>query len=318
MATKKGGLGKGISQLFVENAPEDALNSGATLLSIGDIEPDRNQPRTNFDDTSLQELADSIAAHGVLQPILVRPQSDGSYRIVAGERRYRAARMAGLTEVPVRIIEADDRRAMELALVENLQREDLNPIEEARGYRTLMEDYGLTQEETASAVGKSRPAVANALRLLNLDEAVMAMVEDGKLSSGHARALLPLRDAKARAELAEAIIARGLSVRQTETLVAKLLKEKPEKPRTNDIIVDYVKEVERSLENALGRKVICGPIEATAIGNMTAQLLSLGEFKDRWEARKVIGESFEQIVYEPTDADTWADAYARFKAIIEK
>ncbi len=247
------GLGSGLDALFGEDLSAVGADKEMTL-PISKVEPRADQPRCAFDEEALLELSESIKQYGLIQPITVRPLDGGYYQIIAGERRWRASRMAGLTEVPVRIIEADDRRAMELALVENLQREDLNPIEEARGYRTLMEDYGLTQEEAASAVGKSRPAVANSLRLLALGEAVMAMVEDGKLSAGHARALLPLKDAKAQLELAEVIAQRGLSVRQTETLVAKLLKEKPEKPNT-DIVVDYVKEVERSLENALGRKV---------------------------------------------------------------
>ena len=192
------------------------------------------------------------------QPLTVRELENGYFQIIAGERRWRAARAAGLTEVPVRIIEADDKRAMELALVENLQREDLNPIEEARGYRTLMEEYGLTQEETSAAVGKSRPAVANALRLLSLSAPVLAMVEGGKLSAGHARAITSLSGEALQLEAAQAILDRHLSVRQAEALAARLSKAAPEEETPADsqrVVVDYVREVERELENALGRKV---------------------------------------------------------------
>lgn len=257
MAEKpKRGLGSGLGALFGEDVMSSPANKDTTL-PISKVEPRADQPRYSFDEEALEELSESIRQYGLIQPITVRALDGGYYQIIAGERRWRAARMAGLTEVPVRIIEADDRRAMELALVENLQREDLNPIEEARGYRTLMEEYGLTQEEASAAVGKSRPAVANSLRLLSLGEAVTAMVENGSISAGHARALLGLRDGKKQLELAEAVIARGLSVRQTEALVKKLGKEapEPEPEATNSIIVDYVKEVERELENALGRKV---------------------------------------------------------------
>ena len=251
----KRGLGSGLGALF----GEDLMSSPGerqSVLPISKVEPRSDQPRYSFDEEALEALADSIRQYGLIQPITVRELDGGYYQIIAGERRWRAARMAGLSEVPVRIIQADDRRAMELALVENLQREDLNPIEEARGYRTLIEDYGLTQEDAARAVGRSRPAVANSMRLLALGEAVTAMVEDGSISAGHARALLGLRDEAKRLELAEAIIARGLSVRQTEALVKKLDKAPPEKPAgTEGVIVDYVRELERELENSLGRKV---------------------------------------------------------------
>ena len=256
MAEKaKRGLGSGLGALFGEDIVSQPSEKELTL-PIAKVEPRADQPRYSFDEEALATLSESIKQYGLIQPITVRKLDGGYYQIIAGERRWRAARMAGLTEVPVRIIEADDKRAMELALVENLQREDLNPIEEARGYRTLMEEYGMTQEQAAAAVGKSRPAVANSLRLLGLSEAVSAMVEDGSLSAGHARALLPIKDAKKQFELAEAVVARGLSVRQTETLAKRLCAETKEEPKTEtDIIVDYVKEVERSLENALGRKV---------------------------------------------------------------
>lgn len=258
MAEKpKRGLGSGLGALFGEDVLAAPGDKEATL-PIAKVEPRADQPRYSFDEEALEELSESIKQYGLIQPITVRRLDGGYYQIIAGERRWRAARIAGLAEVPVRIIEADDKRAMELALVENLQREDLNPIEEARGYRTLMEEYGLTQEEAARSVGKSRPAVANALRLLSLGEAVAAMVENGSLSAGHARALLTLRDEKKQLETAEAVISRGLSVRQTEALVKKLASAKEpelEESTTNSIIVDYVKEVERELENALGRKV---------------------------------------------------------------
>lgn len=257
MASNKG-LGKGLGALLGESAMQSAPQQSPLLLPLQKIEPNRLQPRKNFDEEELSALADSIRQHGVIQPLTVRLLDSGFYQIIAGERRWRAARAAGLSEVPVRIIEADDRRAMELALVENLQREDLNPIEEARGFRTLMEDYGLTQEDAAVSVGKSRPAVANALRLLSLTPAVLALVEEGKLSAGHARALIPIRDEKMQLEAAETVIARGLSVRQTEALAARLAKAQSAPKREEEssaVSVDYVREVERELENALGRKV---------------------------------------------------------------
>ena len=255
---KKGGLGSGLSALFGENfteLPQETANKQPSTLPIEKVEPRADQPRRTFDEESMAELTESIRAHGVIQPITVRPLDSGFYQIIAGERRWRAARDAGITEVPVHILEADDRTAMELALVENLQREGLNPIEEAEGYRTLMTEYGLTQEAAADAVGKSRPAVANALRLLSLSEPVLKMVEEGTLSAGHARALLPLHDTELQKNAAELVVEKHLSVRQTEALAARLLK--PSKPTEEPaaIAVDYVREVERELENALGRKV---------------------------------------------------------------
>ena len=253
---KKGGLGSGLGALFGDSEPARREESQSTL-PISKVEPRSDQPRSRFDDAALEELTDSIRQHGLIQPITVRQIDGGYYQIIAGERRWRAARAAGLTEIPVRVIEADDRRAMELALVENLQREDLNPIEEARGYRTLMQEYGLTQEDAAAAVGKSRPAVANALRLLGLSDAAQRLVEDGTLSAGHARALLPIRDEAALLEAARTVADKRLSVRQTEALVAHLTKAKarsaPAAP--SPAAVDYVRELERELENALGRKV---------------------------------------------------------------
>lgn len=254
---KKGGLGAGLGALFGEDyaAPASDGQENALTLPISKVEPRKDQPRSRFDEDALAELTDSIRQYGLIQPITVRKLDSGYYQIIAGERRWRAARAAGLQEVPVRILEADDRRAMELALVENLQREDLNPIEEASGYRTLMEEYGLTQEEASAAVGKSRPAVANALRLLALSAPVLKMVEEGTLSAGHARAMLPVKDEAMQLRLAETVLAKRLSVRQTEALAAQMSREPAVKPKTDAIVVDYVKEAERELENALGRRV---------------------------------------------------------------
>ena len=251
---KKSGLGSGLDALFRTEEPVSRQDA-ETTLPISKVEPRSDQPRSRFDDESLAELAESIRQYGLIQPITVRRIDSGYYQIIAGERRWRAARAAGLQEVPVRILEADDRRAMELALVENLQREDLNPIEEARGYQTLMREYGLTQEDAAAAVGKSRPTVANALRLLNLGDAALALVESGTLSAGHARALLPIRDAKLQQEAAQTVVGKRLSVRQTEALAARLSKSPAPAAVGSPADVDYVREVERELENALGRKV---------------------------------------------------------------
>ena len=262
---KRGGLGSGLGAIFGDEYVQSPVSTAAeaeqntdTLLPITKVEPRKDQPRYHFDEDALAELTDSIREYGLIPPITVREIDSGYYQIIAGERRWGAARAAGLTEVPVRIIEADDKRAMELALVENLQREDLNPIEEARGYRTLMEEYGLTQEETSAAVGKSRPAVANALRLLSLSAPVLAMVEGGKLSAGHARAITSLSGEALQLEAAQAVLDRHLSVRQAEALAARLSKAAPEEETPADsqrVVVDYVREVERELENALGRKV---------------------------------------------------------------
>ena len=254
MATKKkSGLGKGLDALFLDNAVEEAQSS-AVRLSINEITPNRAQPRKIFDEDALAELAASIAAHGVLQPLLVRPLADGSYQLIAGERRWRASRMAGLTEVPVVIREMSDSEAMELALVENLQREDLNPIEEARGFQLLMETYALTQEQAASRVGKSRPAVANAMRLLLLPDDVLQMVETGVLSAGHARALLGLPQSDDMVALAKQIVEKGLSVRETERLVKTATQDKPKREKRvkkRDVFYD---EAELAFSDALGRK----------------------------------------------------------------
>ena len=252
MSAKKG-LGTGLNALFGE--AEREAESEIRTLPISRVEPREDQPRVSFDEASLQELAESIAEYGLIQPITVRRLENGYYQIIAGERRWRAARLAGLTELPVRVIEADDRLATELALVENLQREDLNPIEEAQGYKTLLETYGLTQDEAAKRVGKSRPAVTNALRLLSLAPEVQQFIEQGLLSAGHARALVGVKPEEAQIEAARAVIANGLSVRRTEQLAAKLMREpKPEKPE-DELRVDYAAEVTKRLEKALGRRV---------------------------------------------------------------
>ena len=252
MAEKKKGLGTGLGILFGEDAYSDP--NELKMLSVSRLEPRQTQPRSVFDDAALQELADSIRRYGVIQPVTARKLPSGYYQIIAGERRWRAARLAGLDEIPVRVVEADDRLTAELALVENLQREDLNPIEEARGYRALMDDYGLTQEEAAQSVGRSRPAVANSLRLLSLSAPVMAMVEDRKLSAGHARALLSLAGEKEQLAAANEVLKKGLSVRKTELLAARTLRGRKEKS-ADAPQVDYAAEVERALESALGRGV---------------------------------------------------------------
>ena len=231
MANQKG-LGKGLGALFSDFDEEIKDNSPYKLLPIHKVEPNRNQPRQDFDEEELQALSESLAEHGILQPLTVRELDNGYYQIIAGERRWRAARMAGITEVPAVIIEADDKKAMELALVENLQRQDLNAVEEALGYQSLISDFGLTQEETAQAVGKSRPAVANALRLLNLCPGVLEKVRDGSLSAGHARAILSLKSEKKQLEVAQKIIALGLSVRQAELLCKNMTKEPKPEPRS--------------------------------------------------------------------------------------
>lgn len=256
MAAKNNkGLGIGLDALF-GGSDFDEAESELLHLPISKVEPRLEQPREYFDEDALQELADSIAQYGLIQPITVRKLNTGYYQIIAGERRWRASRMAGLTEVPVRVIEADDRRTAELALVENLQREDLNPIEEAKGYRTLIEEYGLTQEEAAKSVGRSRPAITNAMRLLSLSAPVLEMVEKGELSAGHARALIPISDEKLQWEAANEVKSKNLSVRKTEQLAARITKEsKTEKPANDPLAVDYCAEVSNQLTAALGRRV---------------------------------------------------------------
>ena len=251
MAKKLGGLGKGLNAIFIENDNED--KSGGVTLSISEIEPNRSQPRKEFDEKALSELADSISEHGLLQPLLVRPLPLGGYEIVAGERRYRACRMAGLTEVPVIIRELDEAQTMELALIENLQREDLTPLEEADGYDVLINEHGMTQEEVARSVGKSRPAVANALRLLNLPDSVKEYLKDGKISAGHARALLSLESEEEMTELADLIVSKDLSVRQTEKLCTKAPKTKKEVKTEKK--PSFYSMVELALNESLGRKI---------------------------------------------------------------
>ena len=254
MAMKKGGLGKGLDALLMDNSVEEISSTSAVKLKIMDIEPNRDQPRKDFDDAALGELADSIAKYGVLQPLLVRPLNGGSYQLIAGERRWRAARLAGLTEVPVVVREMTDEEAAALALIENLQREDLNPLEEAFGFRKLMDDFGLTQEEAAEKVGKSRPAVANALRLLKLPEAILSLVRDGSISAGHARALLAFPTEEQMLETAKLICEKGISVRETERLAKKAAKPKKENEQPVRR-ASFYDEVELTLKEALCRKI---------------------------------------------------------------
>ncbi|MDR0315253.1 MAG: ParB/RepB/Spo0J family partition protein [Oscillospiraceae bacterium] len=254
---KKGGLGKGLDALFSENSVEEISAISAVKLKLTEIEPNKEQPRKTFDEKSLGELADSISRNGVLQPLLVRPMRDGSYQLVAGERRWRASRIAGLNEVPVVIKDMTDEQAMEISLVENLQREDLNPIEEAEGIKLLIERYGLTQEDAASRIGRSRPAVANSLRLLNLPEKVRILTRDGKLSAGHARALLTLANEDEIIKIARSVVENDLSVREVERLAktadktgrVSFVKEKALRDT-------FYSEVELALSQALGRKVV--------------------------------------------------------------
>lgn len=254
MASPKG-LGKGLGALLGDFAEEPIEKSAYQLLPIYKVEPNPDQPRRDFDEEELQALADSITEHGIIQPLTVRQLSSGYYQIIAGERRWRAARLAELQEVPAVIIEADDKKAMELALIENLQRQDLNPVEEALGYQSLMQDYGLTQEEAAKRVGKSRPAVANALRLLGLAQVVLEKVRSGALSAGHARAVLTLKSEKKQLEAAQKIIALGLSVRQAELLCKNMGKEATPVKEEPVLKVDYVAECEKTLSKHLGRGV---------------------------------------------------------------
>ena len=253
MAAQKG-LGKGLGALLGDFAEEPQEKSAYQSLPIYKVEPNPDQPRKDFDPEELENLAESIRVHGLIQPLTVREMPTGYYQIIAGERRWRAARLAKLSEVPVVIIEADDKKAMELALIENLQRQDLNPVEEALGYKSLMEDYGLTQEEAASRVGKSRPAVANALRLLSLNPEVLELVRSGSLTAGHARAIASLKSEKKQLDAAKKVIALSLSVRQTETLCKNMEKE-PAPKKEEVFAVDYVAECEKSLSKHLGRGV---------------------------------------------------------------
>ncbi len=278
MAKKMGGLGKGLSAIFMENDSENS--NEAVTLRISEIEPNREQPRKEFDEQALAELSQSIMQFGVLQPILVRPLIDGGYQIVAGERRYRASRMAGLTEIPAVIRELSDNETMELALIENLQREDLSPIEEAKGYKTLIDTYQMSQEQVAQTVGKSRPAIANTMRLLLLPDDVLALVEKGDLSQGHARALLALENKALISAIAEDIVKKGLSVRQVE----KLVKDFSKKPSTRTRIPKskplYFSEVELALSEYLGNKVVVTPSKDGKGGTLSIDFYSLEELKD--------------------------------------
>ena len=289
MAAKKGGLGRGLDALFADNSIEEIASTSAVKLKIMDIEPNRDQPRKIFDEDALAELADSIAKHGVIQPLLVRPMPDGSYQLVAGERRWRASRMAGLTEVPVVIKELSDDEAMALALIENLQREDLNAIEEAQGIKTLMDTLSLTQDEAAERVGKSRPAVANALRLLKLPDSVIALVSDGKLSPGHARALLGFKDEQDIIETADLIIEKELTVRDVEKLVKKRNKEpKAEKPAARR--ASYYDEVELALTDFLGRKVKVGTKPGKESGVLEIDFFDKDDLTRLADALKSLGD----------------------------
>lgn len=253
MASQKG-LGKGLGALLGDFVEEPQEKSAYQSLPIYKVEPNPDQPRKDFDPEELENLAESIRVHGLIQPLTVREMPTGYYQIIAGERRWRAARLAKLSEVPVVVIDADDRKAVELALIENLQRQDLNPVEEALGYKSLMEDYGLTQEEAATRVGKSRPAVANALRLLSLNPEVLELVRSGSLTAGHARAIAALKSEKKQLDAAKKVIALSLSVRQTETLCKNMEKE-PAPKKEEVFAVDYVAECEKSLSKHLGRGV---------------------------------------------------------------
>lgn len=285
MASKKpSGLGRGLGALLGDDVMKTE-SSGSLSLPISQVETCSSQPRKRFDDESLQELADSISQHGIIQPLTVRKLSSGYYQIIAGERRWRAARLAGLQEVPVIVIEADDRKAAELAMIENLQREDLNPMEEAAGFQSLIESYHMTQEEAAQRVGKSRSAVTNALRLLGLTPSVRKLVEEGKLSAGHARALVPLSPSL-QESAASAIVSGGLSVRQTEALVKRLSAEKKEAQAKDPDEVDYLAEAQNELKARLcrGVKIIPGRKK----GRIELEYYGVDDLNDLLDALAVI------------------------------
>ena len=254
MAVQKG-LGRGLGALLGDFSQEAEADNGLKILPLQKVEPNPNQPRRDFDPEALEALSESIAQHGVLQPLTVRELENGYYQIIAGERRWRAARLAGLREIPAIVIEADDKKATELALIENLQREDLNPVEEAMGYSRLLKEYGMTQEDAAKRVGKSRPAVANALRLLQLTPEILEMVKTGALTPGHARAILSMKEPKKQKEAAQKIAALDLSVRQAELLCRNLNREPKPEPEAQPLVVDYIAECEKSLSRHLGRGV---------------------------------------------------------------
>lgn len=283
MAKKLGGLGKGLDAIFMENESE-SKNSTVTL-KISEIEPNRDQPRKDFDESALAELAHSISQHGVLQPLLVRPLIGGGYQIVAGERRYRACRMAGVTEVPVVIRELSDSETMELALIENLQRENLTPIEEAKGFGVLIDNYGMSQEEVSQVVGRSRSAVANSLRLLNLPKEVSDMVERGEISAGHGRTLLALGSEEEMINTAKLIAEKDLSVRQTEKLVKSINAEKEkgdkeDKQEKISLKPSYFSEVELALTEYLGKKVTVTGSKNNEGGVLQIEFYSQEELKE--------------------------------------
>ena len=285
MASKKpSGLGRGLGALLGDDVMKTE-SSGSLSLPISQVETCSSQPRKRFDDESLQELADSISQHGIIQPLTVRKLSSGYYQIIAGERRWRAARLAGLQEVPVIVIEADDRKAAELAMIENLQREDLNPMEEAAGFQSLIESYHMTQEEAAQRVGKSRSAVTNALRLLGLTPSVRKLVEEGKLSAGHARALVPLSPSL-QENAANAIVSGGLSVRQTEALVKRLSAEKKETQAKDPDEVDYLAEAQNELKARLCRGVKIVP--GRKKGRIELEYYGVDDLNDLLDALAVI------------------------------
>lgn len=282
MATKKSGLGRGLESLFAENATED---NNTTELRITEIEPNRDQPRKHFDGEALAELAESIKEHGLLQPIVVRPLPGGSYQIVAGERRWRACRLAEISTVPVIIKDLDDKQTMELALIENLQRRDLNAVEEAEGYNRLMQEFNLTQEQVATRVGKSRPVVTNALRLLALPKEQLAALAEGKISAGHARALLSFKNADAQKSAFAAAIA-GASVRKIEAMAKAESKAKPEKPAFAN---GFYREVELAFQNEMHRKAV---VKSTGNekGTITLEFYNNEELKEI--ANRVIGKQW--------------------------
>ena len=285
MASKKpSGLGRGLGARLGDDVMKTE-SSGSLSLPISQVETCSSQPRKRFDDESLQELADSISQHGIIQPLTVRKLSSGYYQIIAGERRWRAARLAGLQEVPVIVIEADDRKAAELAMIENLQREDLNPMEEAAGFQSLIESYHMTQEEAAQRVGKSRSAVTNALRLLGLTPSVRKLVEEGKLSAGHARALVPLSPSL-QESAANAIVSGGLSVRQTEALVKRLSAEKKEAQAKDPDEVDYLAEAQNELKARLCRGVKIVP--GRKKGRIELEYYGVDDLNDLLDALAVI------------------------------
>jgi len=278
------GLGKGLDALLGDTGLH-SQEGGSVTLPISQVEPGLNQPRKQFDEAALEELAESIHQHGIIQTLTVRRLASGYYQIIAGERRWRAARLAGLSEVPALILEADDRKVMELGLIENLQREDLNPMEEAAGFRTLIQDYGLTQEEAAQRVSKSRPAVANALRLLSLPQEVQWLIEQGKLSAGHGRTLLGLTDSQQQIALAKEVLEKGLSVRATEDRVRRL-QQPPQEEAEEAPLALYYRSAERQLSDRLGRRVTIA--QGRKKGRLTLEYYDQEDLEALMEALKVI------------------------------